>query len=110
VVIDTVGGEVFLHSLDCAAVNAQIVTILGSDTGDRGRALLYKNVTVHYEFMGIPTAHELEPERPGHILAGIGQLVEADLLRPHVSQRFALEHLADAHRQVQTGRTIGKSQ
>lgn len=108
VVIDTVGGDVFLQSLDCAAVNGQIVTILGSNTGDRGRGLLYRNLTIHYEFMGVPTAHELDPERPGSILTSIGNLVEAGLLRPHVSHRFALENLADGHRQVETARTIGK--
>jgi NADPH:quinone reductase len=108
VVIDTVGGDVFVQSLDCAAVNGQIVTILGSNTGDRGRGLLYKNVTIHYEFMGIPTAHEIEPERPGNILAAIANLVDGGLLRPHVSHRFALENVAEAHRQVETARTIGK--
>ena len=110
VVFDTVGGEVFLQSIDCAAVNAQVVTILGSSasTADRGQFLLYRNVTVHYEFMGIPTAYEIEPERPGQILAGIARLVDAGLLRPHVSHRFPLERLADGHAQVETGRTIGK--
>lgn len=108
VIIDTVGGDVFLQSLDCAAVNAQIVTILGSNTGDRGRGLLYRNVSVHYEFMGVPTAHEIEPERPGHILTAIGNLVDAGLLHPHVSHRFALAHVADGHRQIETSRTIGK--
>ena len=108
VVIDTVGGEVFQKSLDCASVNGQVVTILGSSTGDRGRGLLYKNVTVHYEFMGIPTAHELDPERPGQILTGMARLVDAGLLTPRVSQRLPLEKVAEGHRQVETGRTIGK--
>ncbi len=108
VVFDTVGGEVFARSLDCAAINAQVVTILGSNTGDRSRGLLYRNISVHYEFMGVPTAHELEPERPGQILTGIAQLVDAGLLRPHVSQRVPLEEIAAAHRQVESGRTIGK--
>jgi NADPH2:quinone reductase len=108
VVLDTVGGEVFGKSLDCAAVNAQIVTILGSNTGERSRGLLHRNVTIHYEFMGIPTAHEIEPERPGRILSGIARLVDAGLLRPHVSLRVPLEELAAAHRQVESGRTIGK--
>jgi NADPH2:quinone reductase len=108
VVLDTVGGEVFSKSLDCAAVNGQVVTILGSNTGDRSRGLLYRNISIHYEFMGIPTAHEIEPERPGQILTGIGNLVQAGLLRPHVSIRVPLEKLADGHRQVETGRTIGK--
>ena len=108
VILDTVGGEVFAKSLDCAAVNAQIVTILGSNTGDRSRGLLYRNVSIHYEFMGIPTAHEIEPERPGHILNGIANLVDAGLLRPHVSLRLPLEKIADGHRQVESGHTIGK--
>jgi NADPH2:quinone reductase len=108
VVVDPVGGDVFLKSLDCAAVNGQIVTILGSNTGDRGRGLLYRNVSIHYEFMGVPTAHEIEPERPGHILAAISNLVDGGLLRPHVSHRFELQNLADGHRQVETGHTVGK--
>jgi NADPH:quinone reductase len=108
VVVDTVGGEVFAKSLDCAAINAQVVTILGSNTGDRSRGLLYRNISIHYEFMGVPTAHEIEPERPGQILSGISQLVDAGLLRPHVSERVPLERIADAHRQIETGRTIGK--
>jgi NADPH:quinone reductase-like Zn-dependent oxidoreductase len=58
--------------------------------------------------MGIPTAYELEPERPGAILAGIARLVEADLLKSKVFHRFPLERVADGHRQVETGRTIGK--
>jgi NADPH2:quinone reductase len=108
VVIDTVGGEVFLQSIDCCAVNGQLVTILGSNTGDRGQGLLYRNITIHYEFMGIPAWHELEPERPGQILSGISRLVDAGLLHPHVSHRLPLERVADGHRQVETGRTIGK--
>lgn len=108
VVLDAVGGEVFPQSLDCAAINGQVVTILGSNTGDRGQSLLYRNVTVHYEFMGIPAAHEIEPERPGRILAGIARLVDSGLLKPHVSHRFPLERVADGHRQVETHRTIGK--
>ena len=108
VVIDTVGGEVFQKSLDCLAVNGQIVTILGSSSGDRGRGLLYKNVTVHYEFMGIPTAHEIEPERPGQLLTGVARLVDAGLLKPHVSQRLPLEQVAEGHRQIETSRTVGK--
>jgi NADPH2:quinone reductase len=109
VVIDTVGGDVFLKSLDCTAINGQVVTIVGSNTGDRGRGLLYRNVTLHYEFMGIPTAHELEPERPGQMLTGIANLVDAGLLHPHVSHRLPLEAVAAGHRQVETGRTVGKT-
>jgi NADPH2:quinone reductase len=110
VVFDTVGGEVFLQSIDCAAVNGQVVTILGASasTADRGQSLLYRNISIHYEFVGIPTAYEIEPERPGHLLSGIARLVDAELLRPKVSHVFPLERVADGHRQVETSRTVGK--
>ena len=110
VVFDTVGGEVFVQSIDCASVNGQVVTILGASTStaDRGQSLLYRNVSIHYEFMGIPTAYEIEPQRPGQILSGIAQLVDAGLLQPRVSHVFPLERVAEGHRQVETSRTVGK--
>ena len=108
VTFDTVGGDVFLQSIDATAVNGHVVTILGANTGDRGQSLLYRNITIHYEFMGIPTAYEIDPERPGQILAGIARLVEAGLLTPRVAHRFPLDRLAEGHAQVETSRTIGK--
>src|SRR6185436_11088785 len=110
VAFDTVGGDVFVQCLDCVAVNGHVVTILGGSTElkQRGQALLYRNVTISYEFMGIPTAHEIEPQRPGQILATIARLVDSGALRPEIRHRFGLEQLAAAHRQVETGRTIGK--
>jgi len=110
VALDTVGGDVFVQSLDCLAINGHLVTILGGSTDLKGRGqnLLYRNVTISYEFMGIPTAYELEPERPAQILATIAKLVDAGALHPEVRHQFPLEKLAAAHRQVETGRTIGK--
>ena len=110
VAFDTVGGDVFVQCLDCVAVNGHVVTILGGSTDlkQRGQSLLYRNVTISYEFMGIPTAHEIEPDRPGQILTTIAKLVDAGALRPEVRHRFPLERLADAHRQVEGGHTIGK--
>jgi NADPH2:quinone reductase len=110
VAFDTVGGDVFVQCLDSVAVNGHVVTILGGSTDlrQRGQSLLYRNVTISYEFMGIPTAYEIEPERPGHILAIIAKLADTGALRPEVRHRFPLARLADAHRQVETGHTIGK--
>ena len=110
VAFDTVGGDVFVQCLDSIAINGHVVTILGGSTDlrQRGQHLLYRNATISYEFMGIPTAHEIEPERPGRILATIAKLTDAGALRPEVRHRFPLERLAEAHRQVETGRTVGK--
>jgi len=108
VVLDTVGDETFRRSIACVAPGGQLVTILPSTPGDRASLLLVRSITLHYEFMGARVANDLQPERQGAILSGIAQLVDRGLLRPHVSARFPLERLAEAHRQVETGRTIGK--
>lgn len=108
VVLDTVGEETFRRSIDCVAPGGQIVTILASVPGDRAATLLYRSLTVHYEFMGARVAYDLDPGRQGAVLTAIANLVDRGYLRPHVSARFPLARLADAHRQIETGRTIGK--
>ncbi len=108
VVLDTVGDETFRRSIDCVAPAGQIVTILASVPGDRAPTLLYRSITVHYEFMGVPVAYDLDPGHQGSILTSIARLVDHGLVRPHVSASHPLERLADAHRQIETGRTIGK--
>lgn len=68
----------------------------------------YRNITVHYQFMGARVAYNIDPSRQGRILSGIAALVDRGLLTPHVSARFSLEQVAEAHRYIETGRTIGK--
>ena len=35
-------------------------------------------------------------------------MLEADELKPHVSKIFPFENMADAHLQIESGRTVGK--
>lgn len=108
VVFDTVGGENFRRSIECVAPRGQLVTILGSTPGDSADLLLYRSITVHYEFMGARVAYADAPERQGAILRAVARLVDRGLLRPHVSLQLPLERVADGHRQVETGHTLGK--
>ncbi len=108
VVLDTVGDDTFRRSIDCVAPGGQLVTILAATPGDRAPILLYRSISVHYEFMGARVANDLDPGHQGRILTSIARLADRGLLRVHVGARFALEQVADAHRQIETGRTIGK--
>lgn len=108
VVLDTVGGEVFRRSIDCVAPLGQLVTILPDTAGDRGAVLLNRSITIHHEFMGARQAHDVEPGHQGAILASLARLVDGGLLRPHVSGRLPLTEVAEGHRRIETGRTIGK--
>lgn len=108
-IFDTVGDEVFTRSLDCIDVNGQIVTILPTATNAIAEKLFLKNATLHYEFMGVPTAYNLQPERQGKILSALRNLVEAGLIRPHVSHTVKLfENLPQGHQLQETGHTLGK--
>ncbi len=108
VVFDTVGGDTFKRSIECLAPCGSMVTILGSDPGAAAPLLLYKSITVHYEFMGARVAYDREPEKQGAILRGIAQLVDNGLLRVHVSSEWTLDTLVAAHHAIEQGRTIGK--
>jgi NADPH:quinone reductase-like Zn-dependent oxidoreductase len=48
----------------------------------------------------------VHPSRPD--LEHLSNLVMSGQLRSHVSQTFPLERVADAHRSLETGRTVGK--
>lgn len=108
VVFDTVGGDTFKRSIDCLSPCGQLVTITGSDPGTAALNLLYKSLTVHYEFMGARVAYDQQPERQGEILQGITQLVDSELLKVHVSREWTLETLVQAHHEIEQGHTIGK--
>jgi len=108
VVLDTVGDETFRRSVDCLAPGGQLVTILPSSPGDQAGKLLFRSITVHYEFMGARQIFDHDPAHQGAILTSLARLVDRGLLAPHVSLRLPLERIADGHRQIETARTIGK--
>lgn len=108
VVFDTVGGDTFKRSIECVAPCGQLVTIVAADPGPSAAQLLYKSITLHYEFMGARVAYQKQPERQGQILTAIAGWVDAGMLRVHVSRTLSLEQVAEGHRLIETGRTIGK--
>ena len=108
VVFDTVGGQVFNTSVDCLAVHGRLVAILPPPDDAPMQKLFIKDATIVLEFMGAPTMFHTHPEAQGQLLSTVTELVEAGKLRPTVSHTFALDQLADAHRQQETGHTHGK--
>lgn len=107
-ILDTVGGEVFEKSMDCMAVNGQLVTIVPTDTVTIAQKLFLKNVTLHYEFMGVPTAYNINPGIQGERLSALRNLVEAGLLSPHVMRQISWLELPEGHQLQETGHVMGK--
>ncbi|MCA9448679.1 MAG: zinc-binding dehydrogenase [Candidatus Omnitrophica bacterium] len=108
IVFDTVGGDNFVQSLDAIAVNGKIVTILPVDSSKATEKLFRINATLHYEFMGVPTALGVNPEVQNETLTTVANLADSGCLKPHVSHTFPLDELAKAHEQQETGHTVGK--
>lgn len=108
VVFDTVGGDTFKRSIECISPLGQLVTITASDPGAAAPSLLYKSITVHYEFMGARVAYNLQPEKQATILSTVAHLVDNKQLNVHVSKTWKFEELVEAHRAIETSRTIGK--
>lgn len=108
VILDCVGGETFEKCPDCAAHEGQIVSIVPGPPPASLARCYPKNVSVHFEFMGAATVSNVAPQRQGEILRRAAELADAGKLVPHIFKTYALEQLADAHRQQETGRTVGK--
>ncbi len=107
-ILDTIGGEVFEKSMDCISINGQIVTIVPADTATIAQKLFLKNATLHYEFMGVPTAYNINPESQGKILNTLRNLLQAELLTPHIMHRINWLELPEGHQLQETGHVMGK--
>jgi NADPH2:quinone reductase len=108
VVLDSLGDETFRRSIDCLAPRGQLVTIVPSSPGEQAPTLLMRGITVHYEFMGVAVANEIDPGSQGAILSSIARLCDRGLLHVRVGKRLPLPEVAAAHRMIETGHTIGK--
>jgi len=97
-VLDSLGAEMVPRYFKILKNEAQLISIVGGVTEEmkkRADALHVKaaNYLVHSS---------------GEDMEKLAELLQAGTLKAHVSQEFAFENMADAHRQIETGRTRGK--
>jgi NADPH2:quinone reductase len=111
VVLDTVGGDTFLRSLDAIHIGGKLVTILGTplSASDVQKARL-RNLSLCYELMLTPQILGLHDERirQRKILEQAARLVEREELHVLVSHRLPLAEAAEAHRLLEKGGMAGK--
>lgn len=97
-VLDTVGGNNIDHSI---AVTKPGGTIISIPTG------LSDEVTSKAKQTGV-NGYFILVKSSGEDLLHIANLLEQQVLKPFVSQTFPFEQIAEAHTQVETGKTVGK--
>jgi NADPH:quinone reductase-like Zn-dependent oxidoreductase len=98
VVLDLVGGDVAMRSLDVLRPGGLLVSVPSRTSGDALAAAGERGIRA--------TGMLVEPD--GHGLEQLAALVSARRLRPVVADSFPLERAAEAHRAGETGRTTGK--
>ena len=111
VVLDTVGGETFLRSLNAVRIDGKVVSILATPLGAADVQLArLRNLSLCYELMLTPQVLKLHDERirQRRILEQGAQLVEAGKLGVLVSHKLPLKNAAEAHRLIEAGGMTGK--
>ena len=98
VVLDAIGGENIDNSIAVTKEGGVIVSI---PTGKS------EYVTEKAKPYGIIGKH-IRVETSGLDTRNIASLLEKGALKPYVSKVFSFDEMPDAHRQQETGRTIGK--
>ncbi|PST83972.1 oxidoreductase [Pedobacter yulinensis] len=97
-VVDTIGGDTFDRSLKTLKPGGLIVTLPSGYVDDpAGKAAAGGRRGIHVKVSASATNMQ-------HLAA----LLENGKLIPHIDREFSLEQMADAHRELQKGRTTGK--
>ena len=76
----------------------------------RNRLIRLRNLRIGFELMLTPMLRRLDAARDHQlaILRQCGECIDAGRLSLHVSQTWPLAQAAAAHRQIETGHTVGK--
>lgn len=108
-VAETVGPEIFARSIGCTAHFGDLVTLLDPGPLSLAEARL-RNLRIGFELMLTPMLRRLDAARDHQlaILRQCGEWIDAGRLSLHVSQTWPLAQAAAAHRQIETGHTVGK--
>lgn len=108
--LDTVGPAVFKASIPAVRHFGRLVTLLDPGTGVDWKEARIRNLLIGFELMLTPMLRHLDEARRHHveILDACATLIDTGRLRLHVSRTLTLHEAAEAHRLIETGRTVGK--
>jgi len=97
-VLDSLGPDNVLASLQIVKPGGSIVSILGGATPDVIEKAKTKNIRC--------TAFLVQSN--GTDMKHLAELMKKGAIKSHISATFPFDRMADAHRHVETGRTVGK--
>lgn len=108
-VIDTVGGDVFKHSMAATAYFGRLITLLDPGALSLTEARV-RNLLIGFELMLTPMLKDLDGARDEHvqILRQCAEWVDEGILNVHISEVLLLQNAALAHSKIEQGHTMGK--
>jgi NADPH2:quinone reductase len=109
VVYDPVGGEAYQRSTRCIAFEGRIV-VVGFAGGQIQSVALNHALVKNYSIVGLHWGLYVtkDPALMRHCHDELGKLVADGLVRPLVSERLALEEVADGLQRLADGSTVGR--
>ncbi|TCL62914.1 NADPH:quinone reductase-like Zn-dependent oxidoreductase [Rhizobium sp. BK251] len=112
VVFDFVGHANFAESFKHTADYGRLVNTVVSDWPSDGNGLAeWKNMEIGFVNIGLPQIsrnHDLRL-RQIEILKNVAELVDSGKLRPHIDRVVPFEGVAEVHRALEAGETLGRS-
>lgn len=97
-VFDSLGSDNIINSLAVIKNGGQVISIVTQFIDDLKAKLAAKNVIGKF----------LLVQSNGEDMKYLAALLENGKLKSHVSKSFTFDQMADAHDQIETGRTVGK--
>lgn len=97
-VFDSLGPENIINSLPVIKNGGKVISIVTQFNEDLASQLAAKNVTGKF----------LLVQSNGKDMDYLAKLLETGKLKSHVSKSFTLDQMADAHQQIESGKTTGK--
>lgn len=99
-VLDGMGGAVLENSLKVVRDGGTIVSLPTHEFPEELKAAA-KPRNIKLEFVLVTSN--------GEDMNTLKEQIESGKLKPHVSVTFPFEHMAEAHKQIESGRTVGKA-
>jgi NADPH:quinone reductase-like Zn-dependent oxidoreductase len=97
-VLETVGGQNIERSLDSLKKGGSVISILGNGPETAAEKAKLKEVQIKSFLV----------QASGDDMKAIAELLQKEVIKPHVSQTFPFEKMGEAHLLVETGRVRGK--
>lgn len=98
VVLDPIGGNTTEKSIKTLKQGGVLISIVGGVKDHLQSLIEEKGINAKNYFV----------HSSGSDMKQLAELLADGIIKPHVSQRFSFEEIAEAHHQIETGRTRGK--